>query len=204
INSIREVKGILQIIGVFISCTCALTIIVIGYRMPTEIVTKEDWIYASIIGISNNFIYSIYHILQAKLFYGNENSHLKDKPFTINAYCTVCGTFFYCFFAIPYCYIKKDVILSSLSLISLLPILYSSILVTFVCYSLVTWCNRNSSPVLLGTSSSVEVALSLALLRIFTDEIMHLSQYLCCVGVILGMLTVLLAPTFKNTRSKKI
>ncbi|KAF1745413.1 hypothetical protein MXB_5056, partial [Myxobolus squamalis] len=84
INSIRDVKAIMQIIGVFISCTCALAIIIIGYRAPTKAVTKNDWIYASLIGISNNILYSIYHILQAKLFYRNHNSYHKDKPFTIN------------------------------------------------------------------------------------------------------------------------
>ncbi|KAF1740355.1 hypothetical protein MXB_315, partial [Myxobolus squamalis] len=125
INSIRDVKAIMQIIGVFISCTCALAIIIIGYRAPTKAVTKNDWIYASLIGILNNILYSIYHILQAKLFYRNQNSYHKDKPFTINAYCTICGTVFYCFFAIPYCILKKEEIKSSLSLISLLPILYS-------------------------------------------------------------------------------
>ncbi|KAF1743938.1 hypothetical protein MXB_2333 [Myxobolus squamalis] len=196
INSIQDFKAIIQIIGVFISSSCALMVIIIGYRTPTETVTKADWIYASVIGISNSISFSIYHILQTKLFYRNKNSYLRNKPFTINAYCTIFGTLLYCFFAVPYSIIKKDTIISSLSLISLLPILYSSILLTFVCYSLVIWCNRNSSPILLGTSCSLEVILSLTLLRIFTDERMYLLQYFCFIGVVLGMLIVVLTPTF--------
>lgn len=195
INRIRSKKAIFQIIGILIGCISAMSIVIYQFKGFDKSKPIMNLIITTILGLVDNLLFAFQYVCQWKLFYNKPDSILKNRPLTTQAYFLSFGSLLYCVFFGPYIfwnYKEIGIIFTK----ALIPILYSSVIMAPISYGLLSYCNKKTSPILVGSSCSLSVVCTLLSLRMFSTERLENVQYVLFFGVVAGVFMVILSPIF--------
>lgn len=203
INTIRSKKAICQIFGIFIGCSSAVSIVVFQFEGLDKNKPAKNLILGTAIAVVDNFLFSSQYVFQSKLFYNNPDSILKNRPLTAQSVSYICGFLVFCVVFGPYLYMNFDEIYY-LPPTALIPILYSSVIMCSISYGIMAFCNKNTSPILVGSSWSLSVVCSLIFLRIFANESLHIIQYILFLGVFVGVMMVILSPAVEENSNQNV
>lgn len=121
-------------------------------------------------------MFSLFYVKQSELFFKNETSSLKSKPFTVSFFVELVAFFEFTPIAILYLSIRFNHVFDGFTIENAIPIMYTTF-TSIIVKVLITWCNRNSSPAVVGCSYSLQVFLNLYFIFIGYNWILFIICY---------------------------
>lgn len=115
------------------------------------------WIILGVsIAMVKCFLFPFFYVKQAQLFFKNDASPLKKKPFTLSFFIEFMAFIEFVPFSIGYLSYYRIEIFNGFALTDAIPILYTTF-TSIIVKVILTWCNRNSNPAVVGCSFSLQV-----------------------------------------------
>lgn len=198
ISSLWGRRSLFQLLGVVVGCSFAISIVGIQFKNSDQNKFSNKLTFGTVLAILHNLLFSFQYVCQWKLFFSNPDSIFKARPLTSQACAVNAGFFVYCIMFGPYLCVNYQNVFH-FSVKTLIPILYSSVIVCPISLGLLAFCNKHTSPIFVGASWPLRVVFSLLFIKAFSNEGLDFRQFILFHGAFFGFILVVLSPMVEST-----